>query len=197
MTILSWSDVVTTAPSREPVSLQEAKRNADAASSNAHDQDFKRWITEARKQVERESRRSLITQTRKLTADCVPEGDAFRLPYGPVQSITSIQYTDSDDTTQTFSSSNYTLDTGRDAVLLTTNASWPSTGGSGRNAFIVTYVAGYGDTASDVPQAAISAMLLLITHRYENPYPVTDKATHHVDLSYNSLIQQLNPYAYP
>lgn len=197
MTILHWSDVVTTEPSREPVTLQEAKRNADAASSNAHDQDFKRWIAEARKQVEHDSRRSLITQTRKLTTDCVPSRDYIRLPYGPVQSITSIQYVDSNDSTQTFSSSDYTLDTGRDAVLLAHNASWPSTGGSGRNAFIVTYVAGYGDTASSVPQAAISAMLLLVTHRYENPYPVTDRQSHHVYLSYESLIQQLNPHTYP
>jgi len=53
-------------------------------------------------------------------------------------------------------------------VYLRNGQSWPGTTLRPHNGICVTYVAGYGDAAADVPQKIRQALYLLIAHFYEN-----------------------------
>lgn len=166
---LKYSRAVTSEPAVEPVSVEDAKRNADE-DDNARDTDFALWITEARRRFEDIAQRSLITQTQVLKLDSFPDVDHIELPRPPLQSVSSIQYVDSNGDTQTFSSSSYTVDTARTpgAVFLAYNESWP-TARDERNAVTITYVCGYGTSPDDVPPEARAAIHFLVRSRYENP----------------------------
>ena len=169
MVTLPYSLTVSSEPAIEPVTVDEAKRNADE-DDNHRDSDFSQWITEARRLLEKESRRSLITQTRVLKLDAFPACDAIELHAPPLQSVTSISYVDANGDTQTWASSNYDVDTNRTpgVVLLGYDKSYPTTRAQ-RNAVTVTYVAGYGSTAASVPSEAKAAILLFARHRYDHP----------------------------
>ncbi len=188
MAIASYSHVVSVDPVIEPVTVEEAKRNCDV-SDNFRDADFARWITEARKKVEADCRRSFITQTHVLKLDAFPNDDYLELLYPPAIAISSVQYVDTGGTTQTFASGNYSIDTNRTpSVLLLGYAKvWPTPRGQ-RNAVTVTYTAGYGAAASAVPEAAKSAILLLVKHRYEHPAIVEPGTWRDVGHGYNDLV---------
>jgi len=191
MTILGYSLTVTSEPATEPVSVEDAKRNCDE-DDNARDVDFSRWVTEARKQVEAESRRSLITQTLQLKLDAFPACDYIELPQPPAIAISSITYLDTAGDSQTWASSNYSIDADRTPglVLLDYGKTFPVTRDD-RNAVTITYTAGYGTSPSDVPGSAKAAILLLIRQWYDNPESAG------VPVGYDALIQRVGWGAYP
>lgn len=159
------ANTVITAPASEPLSTAEAKAHLVVEHTN-DDTLIASYIQAARIMCEQHQWRSYITQTREEWLNAFPVGPIY-LPYGPVQSITSIKYIDIDGTEQTYSSDNYTLDTVNDMVYLDYNLAWPSTQCI-QNAVKVRYVAGYGATGSAVPETIRSAMRLLIGHWYLN-----------------------------
>ncbi len=126
-------------------------------------------IATAREQAELELGRYLITQTLEKYYDSFPE--FFQLP--PIQTVTSITYLDSDGAEQTLAASNYIVDSKSIPSRITRaqSVTWPSTYDQ-VNAVKVTFVAGYGDAASDVPQSIRSWMLTRIKHDFDNPNPV-------------------------
>jgi hypothetical protein len=176
-----------TAPASEPVSLAEAKAWAKI---DAGDDDplVAALIAAAREAAENYLRRSLISQTWKLTqdlppgqsADCLGEGvydlpatildgdlpRAFKLPRGPVQSVSSVVTYDTDNDSSTYASSNYYVDTAGDRLVLNENAVWPAPLRP-RAAIAITYVAGYGDSSGSIPQAIRTAMLMHIQRMYD------------------------------
>lgn len=158
-----------TAPATEPVSLSEAKTHLRVSISD-DDALIDALITAARRWCERLRNESFVTQTWKLYADNWPGGDTIPLPMGPVQSVTSVTYTDEDGNESTLSSSNYLVDTvSRPArIRLKADQSWPTVTLRELNAIVVTYDAGYGDNASDVPEEVVAAIKLLVGHLYEN-----------------------------
>lgn len=104
--------------------------------------------------------RSIWTQTLELRQNvfCGP----IRLPYGPVQSVTSVKYVDSAGVEQTLDEAGYVLLT--DGVVnLAHNASWPSHRGDAEGVR-VRYVAGY----ETLPPAILSAVLLMVGDMYAN-----------------------------
>lgn len=113
--------------------------------------------------------RALITQTWSEQLDRFPVGDRLELPLAPAQSIGSIEYYDFDNAPQTLAASNYSLHTRAfgSYVKLGAQSSWPSTYDRD-DAVTVTFTAGYGDAAADVPAAIKHAALLLIGDWYEN-----------------------------
>lgn len=119
--------------------------------------------------------RALVSQTWALTLDAFPPSaqDAIRIPLPPLQSVTSIAYIDGDGASQTWASSNYVVDTAAEPglVRLAWNASWPETRRQA-NAVTVTFVAGYGDAADDVPQPIRQAALMLAAQWYEHRQPI-------------------------
>lgn len=112
-------------------------------------------------------RRALITQT---WAEYFP-AFGYRMPLrlGPVQSIDAVTYYDAEGVEQTVDASAYRLhETASTAYLVQTNGySWPSAD-SRDDAVTISYVAGYGDAASDVPAAIRQAAKLLVAHWFEN-----------------------------
>lgn len=133
------------------------------------------------------TRRSLINRTLKFTLDKIPprenkewwdgvrqasintlhgDSDSITLPFPNVSSVTSfVTYAD-DNSSSTFSSSNYGVDTAGARVYLNAGQSWPSDLRD-HNAIEITYVSGYGASASDVPSAIISAVKMHVMEMYE------------------------------
>jgi uncharacterized phiE125 gp8 family phage protein len=159
----------TSDPANDPVSLADAKNHLRVDISD-DDTLISALITAAREHVEEATRRALITQTWRLSLDQFPADDEIELPRPPLQSVSSIIYTDKDDTTSTLATSVYEVDTdgqpGR--VKLAYGEDWPSDTLAETNPVKITFVAGYGDNASDVPQRWQQAILLLVGHWYEN-----------------------------
>jgi len=158
-----------TAPTVEPVSLAEAKSHlrVDITDDNAY---ITSLITVVRMQVEEWLRRALITQTWRLTLDTWPAADHFLLPWPALQSVAGVAYIDDDGDSNTFSASKYIVDTDSEPgrVALNRGETWPGDTLQAINGVQVTYVAGYGDAASDVPEAIQQAILLQIGDLYEN-----------------------------
>lgn len=80
-----------------------------------------------------------------------------------------IKYYNTSDTEVTFSSADYFVDTKSEPgrIVLNYDKSWPSTTLRPANGVCVTFVAGYGDAATDVPEKVKQALLLLIAGWYE------------------------------
>lgn len=113
--------------------------------------------------------RALITQRWALSLSGFPTERLIALPVVRVRSVVSVTYYDSDNVQQTLPSESYTLivNDERAAIYLPSGSDWPDTYDR-PDAVTVTYNAGYGDEASDVPQAIKQAALLLIGNFYEN-----------------------------
>lgn len=112
--------------------------------------------------------RALLTQTWELTLDAFPA--AFELTRTPVQSITSIQYTDGAGAVQTLAAEAYALDNADDYgpayVVPAYGTSWP-TARDQVNAVKLRYVAGYADAAS-IPADVRSWLKLQIGAMYQH-----------------------------
>jgi uncharacterized phiE125 gp8 family phage protein len=93
----------------------------------------------------------LITQTWAYSVDCWPHrwNGYIALPIGPVQSITSISYLDTNGTPQTLSPGIYSFR--GDRVTLAPGATWPSIL-HGLDVITITFVVGYGDDHNFVPR---------------------------------------------
>ena len=100
-------------------------------------------IKACRQEVENDINRVILTATWTHRMDCFPIGDII-LVKTPVQSVTSVAYTDTDGNEQTLvEDTNYQVDIHRSRIGLVTGQSWPSTKSNTYNAVVVTYVAGY------------------------------------------------------
>lgn len=163
---------LTSAPSVEPLSLSDAKTHCRVDTTD-DDTYITALITVARKYVERRTKRALITQTWEYVMDDFPAH--FDVPLPPLQSVTSITYTDTNGDSQTLASSYYTVDTYSEParIVEAVGKDWPSTYDD-VNVVKVTFVAGYGDAASDVDVDLIHAIKMLVAHWYEFREPVTD-----------------------
>lgn len=141
-----------------PVTLAEAKAQCRIDGGD-EDALINGLIAAATDYVEQYTGRAIMAQTWKLTLDAF--SDAIVLPKGPVQSVTSVQYYDTDGVERT--ATNYTLDNSSDPAWIVRNAmySWPTTQ-SAVNVVNITFVAGY----SVVPPSLKHAILLLIGDWY-------------------------------
>lgn len=156
-----------TGPTEEPITTAEAKAHLRQTEAD-EDALIDDLILQAREWTESAIERALVTQTWDLFLDAFPDGD-LRVPLPPLQSVTSVKYTDVDAVTTTFAASNYYVDTvmepGR--IVLSSGISWPSVALRPANAVEVRFIAGYG-LAVDVPQRAKGLMHMLIEHWYVN-----------------------------
>ena len=162
--------ILVTGPTAEPVTLAEAKLHLRVDIDDDNDL-IEALVAAAREYVERLCRPqvALISQTWKLVLDATP-GDTITLRPYPLQSVSSIKTISDAGVEATYSSSGYQVDTSSEPgrVRLKSGYSWPSTTLQALNGFQVTFVAGFGDDPSDVPQQIRQAVLLLIGHWYEN-----------------------------
>lgn len=176
----------TTDAAAEPISTAEAKTHLRVTSSD-DDTYIGTLIKVARKNVEQYLSRALITQTWTWKLDAFPS--EFEVPYAPLQSVTSIQYLDTGGSSQTLDSSVYTVDANSEPgrIVEAYSQSWPATRDV-IDAVTVTYVAGYGDAGSDVPEPIRQAILILVSQWYENREPVTPVDLREVPISVDYLL---------
>lgn len=185
-----------TAPAAEPVTLADLKEHARVDGSDEDDY-LTALIVAARELVERNTGRCLITQTWRLTLDNWPGSgrdawwDGLRegpitmltsdaawvdLCKAPILGITSVVTKDEDDAETTWASTNYYLakqPNGYGRLTRKSGQTWPTLGVRAASAIEVTFTAGYGANATDVPSALRHAVKLTATHWYEHREPAS------------------------
>lgn len=165
------SNVETAAAANEPVSTNEARLHLRISHTD-EDALISSLIVAARNYVEGLANRPLVQRTYALKLDRFPMGNEIILPSGKVSAVSSITYVDTAGTTQTLSASGYTVETQRlpgSVVLNPSNlTAWPTTRFyAGISSVTISYTAGYGSTASSVPQALRQAVLMAVGYWYD------------------------------
>lgn len=181
---------VITPPDEEPVSLLEAKAHC-RIDHNDEDDWLSSRIVQARRKVEQEAWRTLVTTEMALYLDEFPRVIWWTLP--PLQEVTSIEYHDVAGDLQTVDEDDYHVDAKRapGRIVLANGAAWPTVQSGRPNAVIVTAEAGYGN-AGNVPEEAKHAMLLLIGHWYLHRETVlSGTISKELEFAYSNLIEQL------
>jgi hypothetical protein len=175
-----------TKPDDEPVSLSEAKEYL-RIDDQVDDTLVRSLILTATEWAENQTARSLINRTLKLSIDGIQEIEEsltegmttapfkqfyqnyIEIPFAPLQSVTHIKYFSDTDVESTWATSNYYVDTVREParVVLRDGGTYP-TDLRNANGIEVTFVAGYGENPTDVPEAIRVAILQYITFLYEH-----------------------------
>lgn len=189
----------TSAPAARILSTADAKAHLRVDHSSEDDLiDAMVLAIEARLDgVEGQLGRALITQTWKMYRSSFPAypDTTFKdyrigLPLPPLQSVSSITYTDTNGDSQTLSSSLYTvINQGEEkgAVAPAYGQSWPSARCE-PGSVAITFVAGYGAAATAVPANILAAAKLMLTDLYENRSGQTDGFELKPNLSVDVLI---------
>lgn len=157
-------------PELEPITLDEAKLHCKVDVDD-DDSYITGLISAARQLAETKQSRSLLTQTWRFDLDRFPVGcpQQIYLPRPNLIDVESLTYLDTDGETQTLDESAYVVDSssvpGR--IVMRDGYSFPNVVNM-PNCVSVTYTAGYGDEAEDVPWTTKQGILFLILHWYEN-----------------------------
>jgi uncharacterized phiE125 gp8 family phage protein len=91
------------------------------------------------------------------------------MPFGQLQSVTHVKYTDTAGTQTTFSADYWEVSTARDpgVLALSYSQSWPSTTLRVLDPIEIQFVCGW-TTAADAPYEIQAAILLIAAHLYEH-----------------------------
>lgn len=145
-------------------------------------------IAAARDKVEHYTGRTIGEKTLEGILDDFPDSDYIELLESPVQSITSIKYTDSDETENTWSSDDYisNLDIIPEKIMPAYGETWPSFIPHPTGAVRIRYVAGH--TSANLPDAVKHAILLVIGDLYENREASSDLKRYEVPFSVKALL---------
>ncbi|MEN7549314.1 phage head-tail connector protein [Rapidithrix thailandica] len=156
--------VIGSGPGSEPLSLEEAKAQLRIEDIfTVEDALIGSLITTGRQQVENYCEISLIETTWKAYYDTFPE--VIELPKGKVLSLVEIKYFDEDNQETILPASAIDQDLNSRPALLRAVDSWPATY-ERMNAVEVTFTAGFGANASDIPEAIKQAIKLFVGAGY-------------------------------
>lgn len=166
----------TVEPTELPVLLQEVKAHLRVTSAT-EDADILSYMHTAVSTLDGPEgllNRALITQTLEMTMDCFPWSDAFDLPLPPMQSVSSIQYIDTNGDTQALATSNYRVlnantPMAKGRIELAYGKTWPTVRDV-EQAVTVTYIAGYG-ARNDVPHHTRHLILTIVKELYDGRDP--------------------------
>lgn len=163
--------VLKTAPTAYPLSLKEVKEHLNITVGWTEDDNYlKTLLYTATQKAETYLHRRLITQTWYTYYDKWPCESYFVLPYGQLQSVTSIKYTDTASAQSTWSAAEYNTDTDSDPgrVTLEYGYTWPTTTLHPQNPIEIEFVCGYGDSGSDVDSMIKHGIKVIIDDLYNN-----------------------------
>lgn len=163
--------VLKTPPAKLPIELKEAKQHLNLPPGWTEDDEVLKAMQQtATKKVEQFLRRRLITQTWYAYYDNWPHDDSIILPFGQLQSVTSVKYTNTAGTQTTWSTDEYNTDTDRDPgrVIQEYGYPWPDYDLHPQNPIVIEFVCGYGNSGSDVEDMIRHAIKLTIDDLYNN-----------------------------
>lgn len=155
-------------PAVEPVGLAQFKQHL-RLSCDDEDTLLQACLSAARQRVEQESRRSLVSTTWKLCRSSWGCDGIIRLPQGRLQSVSLVTYVEpATGVRRTWDLEGYQVVTSSEPgfVLPAFGECWPAAR-TAPESVQITYVAGYGPAADDVPQPLRSAILLVAADLYE------------------------------
>ena len=152
-----------TGPTGEVLTLDEAKDHL-VVDHTLDDSLIRALIQAAVTQAEDLTNRRLLTQTWRLYLQDWPSGDEIILPYGQLQSVTSVTYLDDDGVTNTLAATTYTVDTDSEParIVLEDDETWPTESLYPANAIIIEFVCGYGAQTKTAITAASNASPIVI-----------------------------------
>jgi len=181
-----------TPPAVLPVTIEEAKQHLNLSSSdNAHNAIIAQYIAAARLQFETDCSLALITRDMRLR---LPSFCEFRFPVGPLVSIASVEYIDSNGDLQTLDESAYVADTANDAFRMVT---WSTPSVADRwDAVAINYTIGKANTQSEVNPLAKSAILLMVGYYFENRDMLVNDGVHRLE-AYEKICRLLHRSSYP
>lgn len=157
-------------PIIEPLSLAEIKSHLRVDDSS-DDEMLSTIIQVAREQVEDITRRALLTSTWDFVLQEWPVENYIKLPYGNLQSVTSVKWKDTDGTETTLTpTTDYLVETNGEnvgRVVLPYGESWPSDTLYPSNPITIRFVCGW-TAASLIPAKIRAACKLIAGDIYQN-----------------------------
>ena len=161
-----------TAPTIEPIDLEEAKLHLRIDIGETEEDDLiNALIRASRERCELVTGRKFVSQTWYSYYDGFPYGH-LEFPYAPLRSIatTGVYYTNSSGGSTTVSSSAWSADIvsepGR--LILDYGQNWPSVTLAYANPVRIEFTCGYSTGSTGVPDSIKQAMKLMIGHWHEN-----------------------------
>lgn len=128
-------------------------------------------IQAAREHVEDYTRRALLTQTWYYYLDEWPDQDFIKLPFGNLQTVTSVKYKDSDGTETTMTvTTEYIVETNGEycgRIVLPYGESWPSATLFPSNPITIEFVCGW-TAAALIPSKIRAALKMVCKDLYDN-----------------------------
>ena len=155
----------------EPITVAELREYA-RIDETTEDSLLSALICAARTYCENYTRRAFISQTWIMYLSKFPSEPIY-LARSPLISVSSITYQDSNGTTQTWSSGEYSVD--KYGIVSRISPAYGyqfPTARTNTNSVTITFTAGYGTTAASVPEPLRLAVKFLAGHWYENRQPI-------------------------
>lgn len=182
-----------TAPLVEPVDLASAKLHLRVDSTDDDDL-IESLITTAREYVEDITRRKCLTQTWDYCLQAWPTGNYFKLPFGNLQSVTSVKWKDDAGTESTLVvTTDYLVETNGEQcgrIVLPYAQTWPSGTLYPSNPITTRFVCGWTEAAL-MPSRIKSAILLVLAKLYESRGEDTVALTVHEDETMQRLLPSM------
>lgn len=146
---------VVTEPAYQPVTLAQAKEWARIDDDTSQDNVLAMLIAAMTRHAENLTGRAFIQRSLQLILDGWPCSGGIELPLPPAIAVSSIQYVDTDGTTQTLAASQYVLHDWREPAVIVPawQVTWPNTRYL-LNAVKVNYTAGYAPVGSPTDETA-------------------------------------------
>lgn len=189
-----------TPPAVEPVSLSEMKAHlrVDIDEEDALISGLIRAATAKLDGRTGRLGRCLILQQYRLSLAAFP--DEIAIPLAPVQSIDRVEYVDATGMPRVLDADTYRVvglaDENGTTVFRPYGGAWPRSAG-GPEAVQITFTAGYGEAAEDVPDQIRQAIRMHVAHLYDNRAAVAsgNGPVQQVPLGYEDLISAYTTWA--
>lgn len=161
---IRWALAQYSAPAVEPLTYSEVNTLLQLPTASTDQTWLTSRIKAARRMVEEDTGRRLISQVVDMTLDAFPD-DGIWFPVLPLASVTSIAVTSSAGASSVVASSNYIVDTANGRIALSDSGEWP---GDIRTVagIVVRATVGYGAASTAVPEPLIWAMEQLLAQWY-------------------------------
>ena len=179
----------TTAPTNKVLSEDEVKTQVRSIRTDETTY-LARLVAAATQKVEHDTGLQLITATWVWKIGDFPAGGILFVPKNPLLTVTSVVYIDTAGDSQTLASSKYDLGltSKRGRIALAYSEVWPTVRRQ-IDAVTITFTAGFGTSASDIPTDLLHACELLVAHWYEFREPIlAGTIIASVPITYDALI---------